>query len=104
MSQLWLGYQQMLGTARALIKADYTGSWQNHLHAVANGLSIFPASGHYKYLKSAYHYIQEMSELESKHPNVYTKFKERFHVIRRTNQVWVGLSCDLVIEQTPMKS
>ena len=103
-SQLWLGYQRMLRTARALIKGDRTGSWLNHLRAVSDCLPIFAAAGHYNYLKSAYHYIQEMSELEREHPCVYRKFLKGFHVIRRTNQFWAGLGCDLVIEQTLMKS
>ena len=103
-SKLWLGYQKMLHTARAMIKADRTGSWKDHLQAVADALPIFAAAGHYNYLKSAYLYVQEMSEPESKHPYVYEKFQDRFHVIRRTNQFWAGLSCDLVIEQTLMRS
>ena len=103
-SKLWLGYQKMLHTARAMIKADRTGSWKDHLQAVADALPIFAAAGHYNYQKSAYLYVQEMSELESKHPDVYEKFQNGFHVIRRTNQFWAGLSCDLVIEQTLMRS
>ena len=35
-SQLWLEYQHMLSIARSMIKADRTGSWENHLHAVCN--------------------------------------------------------------------
>lgn len=97
-SKLWLGYQKMLHTAQAMIKADRTGSWKAHLQAVADALPIFAAAGHYNYLKSAYLYVQEMNELENKHPEVYEKFQNGFHVIRRTNQFWAGLSCDLVIE------
>jgi len=33
-SQLWINYQRMLQTARAVIKADHTGSWMMHLCAV----------------------------------------------------------------------
>ena len=39
-----------------------------------------------------------MSELERKHPDVFRKFAEGFHVIRRSIQFWAGLSSDLVIE------
>ena len=90
-SQLWLGYQQMLGVARELIKADRTASWLSHLRAVADALPIFAAAGHYNYLKCGYFYIQEMNQLETKHPEVYMKFQDGYHVIR-------GLGCDLVIE------
>jgi hypothetical protein len=60
-----LGYQRMLDTARALIKSDHTGSWDNHLRAIFDTLPIFAAAGHHNYLKSAYLYIHEVSELES---------------------------------------
>ena len=33
-AELWTKYLQMIGTARALIIADRTGSWPNHLKAV----------------------------------------------------------------------
>ncbi|KAJ8043657.1 hypothetical protein HOLleu_10852 [Holothuria leucospilota] len=89
-SQLLLSYQQMIRIARALIIVDRTGSWESHLCAVSDALSIFAAAGHFNYLKSAYFYIQEMSKLESRHPDVYKKFHDGFHVIRRTNQYWAG--------------
>ena len=103
-SQLWLNYQKMLKVVRALIKADRTGSWLMHLSAVADCLPIFAAAGHFNYLKSAYLYVQEMSELDTKHPDVFRKFSNGCHVIRRSNQFWAGLSSDLVIESTLMRS
>jgi 5'-3' exonuclease len=103
-SQLWLNYQKMLQVARALIKADRTGSWLMHLSAVSDCLPIFAAAGHYNYLKSAYFYVQEMSKLEVTHPAVFRKFVLGCHVVRRSNQFWAGLSSDLVIEQTLMRS
>ena len=103
-SQLWINYQKMLQIARLLIKADRTGSWLMHLSAVSDCLPIFAAAGHYNYLRSAYFYVQEMSGLEIKHPDVFRKFTNGFHVIHRSNQFWAGLSSDLVIEQTLMRS
>ena len=103
-SQLWINYQRMLQTARAVIKADRTGSWLLHLRAVLDCLPIFATAGHYNYLKPVYFYIQEMCKLETRHPDVYAKFSRGFHVIRRSNQFWAGLSSDLVIEQTLMQS
>ena len=41
-----------------------------------------------------------MSQLKTRHPDVYVKFLKGFHVIRRTKQFWAGLSSNLVIEQT----
>jgi hypothetical protein len=45
-----------------------------------------------------------MNSLETENPSVYQKFMNGFHVIRRSNQYWAGLSSDLVIEQTLMRS
>ena len=103
-SRLWVNYQKMLQTARALIKADRTGSWKMHLRTMLDCLPIFAATGHYNYLKSAYFYLQEMCQLDTRHPDVHDKFSRGFHVIRRSNQYWAGLSSDLVIEQTLMRS
>ena len=51
-----------------------------------------------------YYYLQEMSELKKRHPDVYLKFVNGRHVVRRSNTFWAGLSSDLVIEQTLMRS
>ena len=45
-----------------------------------------------------------MGQLGIKHPDVFRKFQNGFHIIRRSNHFWAGLSSDLVIEQTLMKS
>jgi len=103
-SKLWLSYQQMLGVVRELIKADRTGSWVMHLHAIADCLPIFAAAGHANYLKSAYLYFQTMQNLEQDHPSVFHRFMNGLHVIRRSDQYWAGLGCDLVIEQALMRS
>ena len=103
-SKLWLNYQRMLEVAQELIEADRTGSWEMHLHAVSECLPIFAAAGHGNYLKSGYLHLQKMSELESKHPEIYQKFINGFHVVRRSNHCWAGLGSDLVNEQTLMRS
>ena len=51
-----------------------------------------------------YYYLQEMSELKNGHPDLYLKFVNGRHVVRRSNTFWAGLSSDLVIEQTLMRS
>ena len=94
----------MLGVVQELIEADCTGLWQMHLHAVSDCLPIFAATGHPNYLKSAYLYLQKMSALEIEHPDMFRKFMQGYHVIRRSDKFWAGLSCDLVIEQTLMRS
>ena len=93
----------MVEMARKLIKADRTGSWLMHLQAVSNCLPVFAAAGHFNYLRSAHYYLQQMSDLET-HPDVHQKFLDGFHVVHRSNQCWAGLSSDLIIEQTLMRS
>ena len=51
-----------------------------------------------------YYYLQWMVELENRHADVYLKFVNGRHVVRRSNKFWAGLSSDLVIEQTLMRS
>lgn len=103
-SKLWVSYMHMVKTARMLVMGDRMGSWNIHLCAAAECLPIFAAAGHFKYLKSAYLYLQNMKELETKNPAIYRKFEAGFHVIRRTDNFWAGLGSDLVIEQTLMRS
>ena len=45
-----------------------------------------------------------MVHLESEHPVVYQKLIDGFHVVRRGDRKWAGLSTDLVIEQVLMRS
>ena len=89
--QLWLNYPGLFGMVRMLIKADCTGSWLMHLQAVPYCLNVVVAAGHLNYLRTAHYYLQKMSNLEEKHPDVYRKFLNRFRVILRSNQCWAGL-------------
>ena len=49
-------------------------------------------------------HLNEMSQLEARHPALFKRFQQAYHVIRRTNKFWAGLGSDLVIEQCLMKS
>ena len=94
----------MLSIVRALVLADWMGSWEMHRSAVSVCLPIFAAAGHPNYLKSACLYFQKMLALKDDNPAVHQKFHSGFHVIRRSSQYWAGLGSDLVIEQTLMRS
>ena len=68
-------------------------------------LNLFAATGHIHYTKSARLYLQQMTDLPSKHPEVYEQFSSLgYHCIRRTERYWAGLWSDLVIEQVMMRS
>jgi hypothetical protein len=94
----------MVRIARLLLAADRSGDWSLHLEALVESLPIFAAAGHSNYLKSAYHYVQQMLALEEREPTVHNLFSQGLHVVRRTDQFWAGLSPDLVIEQTLMRT
>ena len=103
-SKLWLGYQQIRGVAGQVIAAERKGSWQMHLHVISACLPIFAAAGHYNYLKTAYLYIQSMCRLEGENPSILQQFMKGLRVIRRSDNYWAGLGCDLAIEQVLMRS
>jgi len=49
--------------------------------------------------------VQLMNQLPLSHPWLYEQFVTHgFHTVRRNNRYWAGLSTDLLIEQTLMKS
>ena len=45
-----------------------------------------------------------MHDLPNSHPDVHIRFQEGFHVVRRSDRYWAGLSTDLIIEQVLMRS
>lgn len=49
-------------------------------------------------------YLQQMKNLPETHPILYEQLASGNHSIRRSNRYWAGLSTDLVIEQTIMRS
>ena len=93
-SQLWFQYLDMIYIVCNFIKAERTGNWSLHLKSLSDMLPYFAASGHHLY----------MSKLDKSHPEVYSKFVEGYHIVRRSDRCWAGLSSDLIIEQVLMRS
>ena len=100
---LLLQYLDMVDILCMFIKAKRTGNWRLHLQALSEMLPYLAAAGHNLYAKSVRLYSQSMSSLETDHPDVHRKFEAGFHVVRRSNRLWAGLSMDLVIEQVLMR-
>ena len=67
-------------------------------------LPYFAAAGHNLYTKTIYVYLQQMVTLQTDHPDIYSLFWNGLHIVCRTDRFWTGLSTDLVIEQTLMRS
>ena len=101
---MWFRYLDMVDLLLKFIQAERMGNFLSHLQSVTEMLPYFAATGHHLYAKSAYMYIQLMSKIETTHPNVYQKFLAGYHVVRRSDRFWAGLSTDLVIEQVLMRS
>lgn len=103
-SSLWLQFMEMMDILRTFIRAERTANWELHLQAIQKMLPYFAASGHNLYTKSAYLYLQSMQSLKTNDPEVHQAFASGFHVVRRSNRFWAGLSTDLIIEQVLMRS
>ena len=103
-ARVWTMYIEMIEILLQFLEGERTGNWKLHLKATRKMMSYKAAAGRYLYLKSDYLYLQRMSLLEHTHPDVYQKFMQGYHVVRRTDRFWAGLSTDLVIEQVLMRS
>ena len=103
-AMLWLQYMDMVSILQRLIKAERMANWKLHLQTVQDMLPDFAASGHSLYAKSAYVYMQTMLRLPETHPDAHRKLMEGYHVVRRSDMFWAGLSTDVIIEQVLMRS
>ena len=103
-TMLWLLYLDMVSILQRFIKAERMANWKLHLQTVQDMLPYFAASGHSLYAKSAYVYLQIMLRLPETHLDAHRKFMEGYHVVRRSDRFWAGLSSDLIIEDVLMRS
>ena len=103
-AKLWIQYMDMVELLRQFIRAERTGNWQLHLSTLQKMLPFFAASGHNLYAKSAHIYLTNMYDLPTTNNQLYQHFMKGLHVIRRSDRFWAGLSTDLVIEQSFMRS
>lgn len=102
-SNLWFQFMDMVDILRRFIKAERIGDWKLYLNSINEMLPHLATAGHNNYVKSARVYLQQMNDIEVKHPDVSALFKSGYHVIRRSDRFWAGLSSDLVIEQVYLK-
>ena len=95
---------EMVQILRTFIKEERTGDWELPLQAVLDMLPFFAAAGHSLYAKSTYIYLMHMQDLEANNPEIHNFFMKGYHVVRRNDHFWGGLSTDLIIEQRLMRS
>ena len=103
-AMLWLQYLDMVSILQRFIKAERMANWKLHLRTVQDMLPYFAASGHSLYAKSAHVYPQIMLRLPQTHPDAHQKFMEGYHVVRRSDMFWAGLSPDIITEKVLMRS
>ena len=94
-SLLWMQYRDMVDILCRFLKAECPGNWSLHLQSIREMLSFFASS--------AYMYLQTMLKLPETNPDI-LKFEEGFHIVRRSDRFWAGISTDLLIEQVLMRS
>ena len=103
-ARLWITYIEYVDVLRKFLIAERTGNWLLHLNAMQCMLPLFSVTGHMNYARSARVYLQQMRNLPQTNPWLFEQFMQGNHVIRRSNRFWAGLSPDLCIEQTLMRS
>jgi hypothetical protein len=104
-AKLWLNYVKHVSLLKKFIRAERTGDWNLHLTALSEMIPLFAATGHNNYAKSGRLYLQQMLDLPHSHPWLYGEFiGHGFHVVRRSNRYWAGISTDLAIEQVMMRA
>jgi len=96
-SALWVQYISMIDIFQSIMHKKQGVTFAVHpSHASIHG-SFWPQLLHQiRYTVFA--------NLSTQRPNVYQCFRDGLHVIRRSNQLWAGLSSDLVIEQVLIRS
>ena len=104
-AKLWLQYIRYIDIIKQFLTAERTGNWMLHLESITDMLNLFAATGHNNYAKCARLYVQMMKDLPTTHPWLFDMFMTQgVHSVRRSDRYWAGLSTDLLIEQTMMRS
>lgn len=103
-AKFWLQFMEMVDVLKSKIRAERTGDWKLEMGTLRKMLPYNASAGHNLYTKCIHIFLQEMSRLETSHPDIYNQFNDGHFVIRRSNRYWAGLPCDLTIEQVLMKN
>ena len=101
---LWFQYNEMIDILKQFIQAERIGDWSLHLKSLSDMLPFLAAAGHNLYTKSVWLYLHLMHRLKEDNLVVYQKLESGYHIVRRSDHHWAGLSTDLVIEQVLMHS
>jgi len=103
-AKLWIQHLGYVDTVKTLIHAERIGDWDLHLSTVSRMLPLFAATGHNNYARCCTLYLQMMQDLPNTHEWLHSKLSGGFHAVRRCDQLWTGLSTDLLTEQVLMRA
>ncbi|KAJ8870621.1 hypothetical protein PR048_029644 [Dryococelus australis] len=101
---LWFQYMEMVTILKCFIRAERTGNWHQYLKTLNGMLPYFAAAGHTHFTKSVCVHVENMLDLQTLNPDLYTKFENSLFIIRRSDREWAGLTPELVIEQALVRS
>ena len=94
----------LIDIVRKFIRAERLGDWHLHISTLQEMLPLFAACRHNNYTKSVWLYLQQMSTLETNYPNLFKKYIDGNHILRRNNfKCWGGIHIDQGIKQTLMR-
>ena len=103
--RLWVNYLHYIQIIKNFIRPERTGNRKLHLQSVKQMLSLFAATEHIHYAKSARLYLQNMISLEFEFLWVHNKFfNQGYHTVRLSSRCWEALWTDLTIEQLMIRS
>ena len=83
----WHQHIENIDIVKCYVRAERTGDWLLHLSCIDQMLNLFAATGQIHYTQSARLYLQNMTDLPDKHPEIFRQFVDKgHHVIRRSDK------------------
>ena len=95
-NRLRLIYLEMVEVLCYNLMAERRGLWDLYLPTLSQMLPYFAATGRNNYTRFVYWFLQEMVYLKG----ISLECRKGYFVVRRTENLWSGLSPDLFIEKT----
>ena len=90
--RLWVNYLHYIQIIKNFIRPERIGNRKLHLQSVKQMLSLFAATEHIHYAKSARLYLQNMISLEFDFLCVHNKFvNQGYHTVRLSSRCWEAL-------------
>ena len=90
--RLWVNYLHYIQIIKNFIRPERIGNRKLHLQSVKQMLSLFAATEHIHYAKSARLYLQNMISLEFDFLWVHNKFvNQGYHTVRLSSRCWEAL-------------